>query len=169
MKYIFISFFILSAIFLKAQDLPEKISKLKVGLRVKHFPSKVYAIDNRGDIRNRGNYLWKYATTVETIKKELEIVEFGGYIKVNGIWKERSFGGKPFTSQQFSDWYSCKNGILKKNEKYSDNNNWSTGDKLGTEPKYHLPYYIAKDRDGKLYVGYAKIKILPKVKKEKKI
>ncbi|WP_417265791.1 hypothetical protein [Brumimicrobium sp.] len=141
--------------------LPKKLSKLPIGIKVIHSEDMVYASLNED--QNRGQkYKWNHSTTVSTLKEELTIVEFGGYVYEDNSWKEKNIEFRPFNNQEFEDWYKCPKGILLKNKTYTDNNNWSTADELINSST--IWYFIGEDKNGKKFVGYEFVEIKGELK-----
>ena len=87
-----------------------RIRELPIGLEIIHAPNPVGAASNA---RTAHKYTWTYSTTVSTLDKTLTVVEFGCFAEQNEKWVFSSFTGRPFTTQDFSDWYSCPKGQLR--------------------------------------------------------
>jgi hypothetical protein len=88
----------------------EEIRRLPEGLRVTHSPNPVAAV--MGKTKDHP-FTWEFSTTVEALHPDLNIVEFGCFGLFNGNWGFSNAGGQPFSTQQFAEWYSCTDGILK--------------------------------------------------------
>jgi hypothetical protein len=130
----------------------EEIRRLPEGLRVTHSPNPVVAVMSRDKDQP---FAWEYSTKVEAPHTELNIVEFGAFNLSNGSWRFSNTGGQPFSTQQFAEWYSCTDGILKPGEPATDPNNWSRSKVLRSSRG--IWYYIGKDAAGKLFRGEAEI------------
>jgi hypothetical protein len=130
----------------------EEIRRLPEGLRVTHSPNPVVAVMGRNkDLP----FTWEYSTTVEALHAELNIVEFGAFHLSNDNWRFSNTGGQPFSAQQFAEWYSCTEGILKPGKSATDPKNWYRNKALRSSRC--IWYYIGKDAEGKLFRGEAEI------------
>lgn len=146
-------------------NLPPKIDSLTIGLKVIHSPSTVFATINQKDPEKRGQYQLQHSTSVEALKEDLEIVEFGAYVWENNQWVLKTIYDRPFNKEEFIKWYKCEKGILKKGMKYSDNDNWmAKTNSLNREEMKGLWYFIGKNNEGKLFVGSSEIKGFFKLK-----
>ena len=124
------------------------------GIEVVHTPSYVYASINQKDPAKRGVYQLEFNTTVIAINEDLEIVEFGGYDLINDEWVLYTVYDRPFNKEEFSSWYGCENGILKKGVAYSDSENWiAKSDVLSGRKVKSLWYFIAKNKQGTFFKG----------------
>lgn len=165
MKYYTLLIFLSFIRFSCGQDIPEKFSNYDSEITVTHSKDTIYAEIYSGTKPNRKKYIWNYKTSVES-KKELKIIEFGGYYKVNGNWNSKTIYDRPFNNSEFSKWYSCKDGILKQGKIYTDDNNWATSDVLDGKTKTGIWYYIGIDSKGKKYIGYKSYILISKLKKD---
>jgi hypothetical protein len=86
---------------------------------------------------------------------ELNIVEFGAFNLSNGNWRFSTISGKPFSTKEFAEWYSCTDGVLKPGKPATDPNNWNRGPVLRSSRC--IWYYLGKDAQGKLFRGEAEI------------
>lgn len=145
------------------QKLPNKVTSLPVGIRVKHSKRKAFAELNTSHPQRGGTYRWNYATSVTPLVDSLTIIEFGAFILEDGKWVERTIYGRPFNGDEFEQWYKCKNALLIKGRKYFDKNNWTSANDINAGSK-SLWYYIGVDKNKKKYVGYAVIKTIAKLK-----
>lgn len=144
-------------------ELPEKLSSLDVGLKVKHSAKRVYATVNE-QYPNRGlKYKWVHATTVSSTKGNVTITEFGAFTKENGKWVESTIYNRPFNAREFDDWYDCPNALLISKKSYSDNNNWTSANRIekSSTPWYYIGINDAKEE----VVGYSKVKLIGEMKK----
>jgi hypothetical protein len=169
MKYILsllltISIFGCSVFKHKKENLPLKISNIPYGIEVKHNIKKAYASSNEDYPNRGGKYKWKYKTSVTSKKNDLKIIEFGTYVFENNKWIERTIYNRPFNNEEFSEWYKCPQGVIKKGITYSDTSNWTTSMTVTTEDSKNLWYYIGIDSDNKKYVGYSEIKLIGEIK-----
>jgi len=136
------------------------VESLPIGIRVSHSPNPVSAM--QGGPSNRP-YTWLHQTTVESIGKSLQIVEFGGFGWNGEQWILGNYTGKPFTSGDFASWYSCPDAIIEFGKEYSDPNNWTGGDNLSSSMTKW--YFIGTDEAGNSYRGDAVIEMLPQLAK----
>ncbi|MEM6853786.1 MAG: hypothetical protein AAF593_05190 [Planctomycetota bacterium] len=144
-----------------AQPVPNlvEIRKLPIGLEVSHNPHPVYAMEKG---RSGFAYTWLYQTKVKATEKPLQIVEFGAFIRDGNRWVFGNYTGKPFTPEDFADWYSCQDANLELGEVYADPLNWSGSDKL--RESLSIWYYIAEDAEGNRYYGEAPIQQLAELR-----
>lgn len=142
-------------------SLPEKLKGIPDGIIVKHSPDIVFAEKTGTDTTTM--YAWNFATTLKSIGRDLEIVEFGAYTMYNGQWVLTTITGKPFTNKDFREWYNCKKGKLKSGKEYSDKSNWYSNPLL--QESKALWYYIGMSKEGELYKGASLIEYMPEVKK----
>jgi hypothetical protein len=137
------------------------VMALPNGLEVTHVPDKVYA--EKGGISRRA-YTWRHKTSVRSTAGDLTVVEFGAFVLVNGRWTFGTVTGKPFTPNDFANWYSCPDAQLKNGQAYTDPQNWTAGDSLyATSNRW---YYIAKNLKGEQFKGIAQIDTIAQVKNE---
>lgn len=145
---------------------PKKLQQYDIGLKVTHSSDTVYATLNTKDPETHGNYQMQFTTTVKAIDEDLEIVEFGGYAWVDGAWVFVSIFDRPFNPNEFDDWYGAKNGKIHLGKKYADNDNWLIkSDVLNGRTYRALFYFIAKNKDGKKFVGAKEIVGIMQLKK----
>jgi hypothetical protein len=130
----------------------EEIRKLPEGLRVTHSPNPVSAVMGKDEGQP---FAWEYSTTVEARHAELNIVEFGAFVLSNGNWRFATAAGRPFSAQEFAEWYSCTDGVLKPGKPAADPKNWSRRKILRSSRC--IWYYIGKDAEGKLFRGEAEL------------
>jgi hypothetical protein len=136
----------------------DELVKLPFGLQVVHTPDKVRA-DHDGPSGRA--FTWSYKTSVTATNGSVVIVEFGSFIWHKDKWVFSSYTGKPFTSQDFADWYSCPGAKLVEGQTFSDGSNWSGGDILRADKMRW--YYIGVTPDGHRVKGEAVVEILPEV------
>ncbi|MBA4192725.1 MAG: hypothetical protein C0467_32570 [Planctomycetaceae bacterium] len=134
----------------------EELDKLPTGLKVTHEP-KVALGTLSGKSERRSKYTWWYKTTVTATESDLIIVEFGGFAWQDGKWVPSSINGKPFTGEDFAEWYKCPKAVLKKGEAYSDPTNWSNAPELMAGKTRW--YFIGVDGKGKRFKGEAVIEL----------
>lgn len=133
------------------------LSELPVGLEVTHTPNPVKALQNGCSGRA---YTWMHATTV-TAKTASTIIEFGAFVPIGEKWIFNTVTGVPFTNKHFSEWYSCPQGKLVPGHAYSDNSNWTGGDKLRGDKTWW--YFIAVTEDGRQIKGESVVELLPEL------
>jgi hypothetical protein len=143
---------------------PEELDKLPEGLKVVHEP-EISLATLTGKSERRAKYTWWYKTTVSAIDSEVTIVEFGGFTWQDGKWTTGNFTGKPFTAEDFADWYSCPKAVLKSGKSYADPTNWSTDREL--RPGKMRWYYIGIDSKGKRVKGEAVIELKDEIDPKK--
>ncbi|MEO1054945.1 MAG: hypothetical protein AAFX87_30205 [Bacteroidota bacterium] len=144
-------------------ELPAKISKLPVGIEVKHSAKRVYAVPNK-DLKRGGKFKWKYQTSVKALNEDLKIIEFGGFILEGNQWVEKNLGQRPFNNNEFQEWYKCPDGLLKKDVYFTDANNWGTSNELTGSRTSNLWYYIGANAEGQKFVGYGEIVTIGRLK-----
>ena len=142
-------------------ELPSKISALKKGIHVEHSKNQVYPELNKDYPTRALKYKFNFATTVKSLRKGLQIIEFGVFHYRSEKWVQVN---KPFNTTEFSEWYMCPGGLLLKGEIYHDPNNWYSCDNLDNAPSKILWYYIGVDSNNEKYVGYDYIDIIKKMK-----
>jgi hypothetical protein len=137
----------------------DELAKLPSGLKVVLSPDKVRA-EREG--RSRRAFTWTYKTSVTATNGPVVLQEFGSFTWRQDKWVPSTFSGKPFTSQDFADWYGCPEAKLVEGQEYSDSSNWSGGDVLrGGKMKW---YFIGVAADGHRVKGEAVVELLPEVK-----
>jgi hypothetical protein len=135
---------------------PEELDKLPEGIKVSHEPKVVLATLS-GKSERRSKYTWWYKTMVSAIAPDVTIIQFGGFKWRDGKWLAGSFTGKPYTGEDFADWYKCPMGVLKRGESYSDSTNWTSEREL-VEGKTRW-YFIGVDGKGKRVKGEAIVEL----------
>jgi hypothetical protein len=130
----------------------EELDKLPVGLKVVHEPNPARATETKGSER-RDRYTWWFKTTVRSTGSDVKIVEFGAYAWHGGKWVFANFTGKPFSPEDFAQWYSCPGAVVKGGKAYSDPTNWGSSQRL-TAGKARW-YYIGEDAKGRRVKGEA--------------
>ena len=105
----------------------DELAKLPFGLKVVHTPHKVLA-----EIGGRSGraYTWTYKTSFTSTNGTVVIKEFGAFGWHNDEWVFGTITGKPFTSGDFADWYSCPGSRLTEGMEVSDSSNWNGHDAL---------------------------------------
>ena len=136
----------------------EELAKTPLGLKVFHTPEKVLAVH---DGRSGHAFTWLYNTSVLSTNGVIVVKEFGSFVWRNNRWVFSNYTGKPFTSEDFADWYSCPKATLTEENVFSDGSNWSGGDKL--QEGKTLWYFIGITADGRRVKGQAIVEILPQV------
>jgi len=139
-------------------DKLDELAKLPFGLKVVHTPDKVRA---KRDGRSGRAFTWSYKTSVTATNGSVVVKEFGSFVWHNDKWVFANFTGKPFTSADFADWYSCPGAKLVEGREFSDGSNWSGGDVLrGGKMKW---YFIGVTTEGRQLKGEAIVETLPEV------
>ena len=141
----------------KANNWPSEITSLPVGLEVINNPSVVYASLNKKD-----SLLYKYKLAFETevhaLDENLEIVNFGGYIWIDGKWVFQTMYGRPFNKEEFIKWYGSNNGEIILDSVYTDRENWLTKTNVLNGSKIRLlNYFIAKNTKGEKFYGASEV------------
>jgi len=128
------------------------IRQLPEGIRVTHTPD--IATATIGD--DRQHFVWKFRTTVEAMHADLSIVEFGAFVLENGNrWRFANVGNKPFSGEQFAEWYGCPDNVLRPGARAEDPNNWSRSPQLRSSRSTW--YFIGRDANGDLFRGEAEM------------
>jgi len=136
----------------------DELARLPFGLKVVHTPDKVRA--ESGGTSGRA-FTWTYKTSVTATNGSAVVKEFGSFVWHDGKWMFSTFSGKPFTADNFAEWYSCPAAKLAEGREFSDSSNWTGGDTLrGGKMKW---YFIAVTADGRKVKGEAIVEILPEV------
>jgi hypothetical protein len=133
----------------------KELASIPVGIEITHSPNPVKA--QLGG-RSGHKYTWVYRTTVRSTTGPLKVQEFGAFSWVDGRWVFSTYTGKPFTSQDFADWYSCPNAVLESTKQYADPTNWS-GATLLEHDKTRW-YVIAVNDKGERFKGEAVVEQL---------
>lgn len=137
----------------------ESLRKLPVGLRVTHTPNPVRATQGGGSGRA---FTWLYETKVEAVSTGLTVIEFGAFVNSNDGWAFSTYSGKPFTSEDFAEWYSCPGAVLSPGRAAVDPQNWTGGDHLGDSRT--IWYFLAEDAGGNRFYGEAELQQLAELK-----
>jgi hypothetical protein len=136
----------------------EELEKLPFGLKVVQTPDKVRAEPGG---RSGRAFTWSYKTSVTATNGSVVIVEFGSFVWRNDHWVFSNFTGKPFTSSDFADWYSCPGAKLTEGQEFSDASNWSGGDTLlAGKMKW---YFVGVTPDGHRVKGESIVETLAEV------
>jgi hypothetical protein len=135
----------------------EELDKLPEGIKVVHEPKTSLATINTK--RNaQDKYVWWYKTTVSSIDADVTIVQLGSLTRIDGKWLNcPTYTGKPYTGEEFADWYNCPNAVLKKDKSYSDPKNWSSCTEL--QEGTIRWYYVGIDAKGKKVKSEAVIEL----------
>ena len=135
-----------------------ELAALPVGMEVTHAPDPVRA--QQGG-RSGRKYTWLHGTTVKSTAGRLVVQEFGAFSWHDGRWVFNTITGKPFTAQDFAEWYSCPGAVLEPSRGYTDPDNYSGGDDLVAHKSKW--YFIAMNDKGERVKGEAVIEGLPQV------
>ncbi len=130
----------------RARLLPDKLRQLPVGIFMSHDPNPCYPV------RIADTFYWIHNTKATAVYQELKMVECGSFIWYdNSGWHDNMH----YSVKDFSEAFHCPGGILRKGKTYTYKKNTRYGQKAyGGDA---LWYIIAKDKNGKLYKGYAVI------------
>lgn len=123
---------------------PDKLRDLPNEITASHYPNPCYATFEDS------MYIWKHNTTIQT-NEDLQIIEYGSFVFTENGWYLRTV----MTAKEFEQYYNCKDGLLKKGIKYTDNASWKRSNQLIAGDA--VWYYIAKDKNGRLVKGTAPI------------
>ena len=125
----------------------EAFERLPYGITVIHAPHTVMATLTKPGNTIRAKYTWWFKTTVSAVDSDVQIVEFGVFVRDGGKWVAgRTFTGKPFAANEFAEWYSCPNGKLRVGQEYSDPTNWCSGQEiLAGQDRW---YYVGVTKKG---------------------
>jgi hypothetical protein len=140
----------------KSRLLPDKLRELPVGIAITHDPNPCYPV-KEGD-----TYYWKHHTSAVSFKGDLTVLECGSFIWYDSTgWHDNMH----YTPAEVAEKFNCKNAVLKAGKTYQYEKNWRLGKQAyGGDA---LWYIIAKDKNGKLYKGYALIETEDKVQPNK--
>jgi hypothetical protein len=137
----------------------QELERLPTGLTVEHTPNPVKASDGGPSGRR---YTWLYRTTVTSARSDtVTITDFGAFVWFGDRWVFTNFTGKPFTSQDFADWYACPDARILPGRECSDSRNWSGSDSLRAQRGRW--YYIGVTGSGQRVKGEAIIEELAAV------
>ena len=125
-----------------------RIMQLPVGIDVFHLPNPVIA---RLYHPSGYRFTWAYQTVVATREEPLTIEEFGSFHKVDDKWVFSTYTRKPFTGEDFADWYKCGGARLNLETLYTDPDNWSGSDQLRSSEV--LWYFIGRNEAGTRFRG----------------
>lgn len=135
------------------------MSSFPIGIEVTHHPDPVRA--RRGG-RSGSPFTWQFATSVRTLHEPLAVIQFGAMVLCSGEWVPRTYTGKPFTPNDFAEWYSCPGATLIPGQTYTDPCNWYGSNQLRIAHRTKW-YYIAQTAQGKQVRGEAEITSLPEL------
>lgn len=143
---------------------PDEIDKLPDGIKVFHEPKAVLATLT-GKSERRAKYTWWHKTTVSATDGEVTIEHFGAFRWKDGKWVAGSFTGKPFTAENFAEWYSRPKGVLRTGKRYSDPTNWTSEPELKAGKTRW--YFIGTDAKGRRVKGQAVIELKAEIDPKK--
>ncbi len=132
-----------------------ELEGLPEGLRVTHSPDVLPA--HTGG-RSGQRYTWLYTTTVASLDGDVSIEEFGSFSFEEGEWRFSNDTGKPYTRDDFIEWYSCSDAVVREDAPCSDPLNWSGNDRLIGGRVFW--YFIGRDEAGSRVWGGAVIQLL---------
>lgn len=134
------------------------VESLPEGIHVRHTPQAVGA--RRGG-RSGYQYTWLFQTHVGTLDEAIKVEEFGAFDWFWGKWRFSNHTGRPFTTEDFADWYSCPNGILLPGRIYTDPTNWNGSEGLAQAKS--LCYFIGTNSHGVRVKGTSQIVCLAEI------
>ncbi|MFH2096737.1 MAG: hypothetical protein ABIJ16_13595 [Bacteroidota bacterium] len=155
--------------------IPEVIKGISVGIEVWNDPDTIYA---RISEKDTSKYIWKHTTTVKALYSNVQILEFGTCNYKNGQWVLGNFTKKPFTADEFENWYfiksnkdiiswePCKGGYLKKGQEYIDPSNWSVTNRELIS-RSGLWYFVGVEDGGRKVMGYGRYITMPALDESK--
>lgn len=129
--------------------LPEVLNGLDEAILVNHFPSPVHAV--RIEEKNEAYYYWKHNTSVMAPYSDVQVESCGAYIFYNDKWNLRA----EFSAQEFSRFFDCPKGKMKKGQPYTFVDNWRKDSRLYAG--WALWYFIGTDENGERVMGYARL------------
>lgn len=137
-------------------------SALPDGIKVTHFPDRVQARIER----NHGKpiYRWIHRTTVSSRNGPIKIEAFGAFGWHNDQWVFSTITGKPFSGQDFSDWYGCPFGRLEPACEFADASNWTRSDVLSAGKSRWI--FVGTDSSGRRVKGDATVEMLAELEKQ---
>lgn len=141
----------------------DELKKLPVGIEVTHTPNPARAsLTEQG--KRRGKYTWWYKTQVQAKESGVRIEQFGSFVWLKGQWKFANYTRKPFATKDFSEWYSCPDGLLTPGKMFEDPTNWGSSNELSANKAWW--YFIGVDEEGRRVKGEAVINGLGELVKE---
>ena len=135
------------------------VMKITDGIIVTHTPSEVSA-EEEG--RSGYKYTWIHETSVRSSVGHLKIVEFGAFHLQNTKWVFSTYTGKPFTSDDFAEWYNCPEAMITEGDAFIDPKNWTGSEALHESST--LWYFIGEDASGQRYKGISQVDTLAQTK-----
>jgi len=136
-----------------------ELDALPDGLSVTHSPNPVSATwDANQELRCK----WTYKTTVRPMTKEVTIQEFGMFAWDGERWVFSNITKKPFSRQDFENWYSCPEGVLPVDLLFADPSNWSATSCM--RPGKSRWYFIGTDSAGRRVKGEGTVELEAKFK-----
>jgi hypothetical protein len=144
---------------------PEELDKLPDGIKVVHEPKTALATLT-GKSARRAKYTWWYKTAVSATDTDVTIVEFGAFTWRDGKWVTTgTITGKPYTGEEFAEWYKCPKATIKKGKSYSDPTNWSSEAELKAGKTRW--YFIGTDAKGNRVKGEAVVELKAEIDPKK--
>ena len=136
-----------------------ELSTLPEELVVAHTPNPALAqLGGRSGFR----YTWLYQTTVVSKYEPIVIESFGAFWLVEGEWVFANVTGKPFSKEDFADWYACAGAVIESGQACTDGLNWTGNDRLDVGKV--IWYYIGRNAAGRRVQGHAVINHLNQIK-----
>jgi len=144
---------------------PQEFDKLPEGIKVVHEPKTALATLT-GKSERRAKYTWWYKTSVSATDGDVTVIEFGAFAWKDGKWVNGgTFTGKPYSTDEFAEWYKCPKAVLKKGESFSDPTNWSSDAELRAGKMRW--YFVGIDAKGKKVKGEAVIELKAEIDPKK--
>lgn len=132
----------------KKRALPDLLRKVPVACYIKHAPNPNYPELNDSKKKGAMKYVWKHATTIFEIEKDLTVIEAGSFIWYDASGWKRNVR---YSRKDFAKKFNCPKGKLKKGERYTFLKNYRWGNvPYGGDA---LWFVLAEDADGNIYKG----------------
>lgn len=141
-----------------------EVTGLPDGIVVTHSPERVRAMTGG---RSGSEYTYVYETRVRPSSGRVRIVEFGAFGKRDGKWVFGTYTGKPFTSENFAEWYRVPGATLERGAEAVDPYNWSGA----SEPVdgETLWYFVGEEEDGRRVKGMAAVQEVAEISEDPEV
>jgi len=130
--------------------LPDLLRKVPVAIQMWHTNNPNYPEKAAGIVETDAKYVWRHSTSVTSMDSDLQVLSAGSF-----IWYSREGWQKNlvYSKEEFSKYFQCPGGVLKKGKTYTFEQNFRFDNQLyGGDA---LWYVIAEDPNGKRYKGMA--------------
>lgn len=107
-------------------------------------------------------YTWLHKTTVTALHDAITITEFGAFDWHNNRWVFSTIYGRPFTSQEFAEWYSCPDSRIPIGQSFADPNNYAGAEVLSSSKVRW--YFIGTNSRGERVKGEAVVEYTASVR-----